>query len=124
MECQQERMLLSGHLFGLYSLSVAFYMPTIALSNSVAYSGLERYGLDTVKDFPPIRVFGTVGFICSMLFVNFMTIDGVQFQHSYNQFFTSGIIGLALCAYALTLPPCPVHSARQMKALLSWTCSV
>ena len=69
-----------GTLFGLYSVSVAFYMPTIALSNSVAYSGLEKYGLDTVKDFPPIRVFGTVGFICSMLFVNFMKIDGVQFQ--------------------------------------------
>ena len=102
-----------GHLFGLYSLSVAFYMPTIALSNSVAYSGLERYGLDTVKDFPPIRVFGTVGFICSMLFVNFMTIDGVQFQHSYNQFFTSGIIGLALCAFALTLPPCPVSKTNE-----------
>ena len=71
-------------LFSLYSISVAFYMPTIALSNSVAYSGLEKFGMDTVKDFPPIRVFGTVGFICSMLFVNFMSIDGVQFQLSYN----------------------------------------
>lgn len=53
-------------LFSIYSISVAFYMPTIALSNSVAYSGLEKYGMDTVKAFPPIRVFGTVGFICSM----------------------------------------------------------
>ena len=95
-------------LFGLYSISVAFYMPTIALSNSVAYSGLEKYGLDTVKDFPPIRVFGTVGFICSMLFVNFMTADGVQFQLSYNQFITSGVLGIALCLYAFTLPACPV----------------
>src|SRR5574344_444438 len=95
-----------GHLFGLYSLSVAFYMPTIALSNSVAYSGLEKYGLDPVKDFPPIRVFGTVGFICSMLFVNFMKIDGVQFQMTYNQFLTSGVLGIVLCLYALTLPAC------------------
>ena len=53
-----------GILFGLYALSVAFYMPTIALSNSVAYNILERNGYDTVKDFPPIRVFGTIGFIC------------------------------------------------------------
>ena len=100
-----------GTLFALYSVSVAFYMPTIALSNSVAYSGLEKYGLDPVKDFPPIRVFGTVGFICSMLFVNFMKIDGVQFQMTYNQFLTSGVLGLALCLYALTLPACPVNKA-------------
>ncbi|MGM9764766.1 MAG: MFS transporter [Candidatus Cryptobacteroides sp.] len=102
-----------GTLFTLYSLSVAFYMPTIALSNSVAYSGLEKYGLDTVKDFPPIRVFGTVGFICSMLFVNFMKIDGVQFQMTYNQFLTSGVLGIALCLYALTLPACPVNKASE-----------
>lgn len=104
-------------LFSLYSISVAFYMPTIALSNSVAYSGLEKFGMDTVKDFPPIRVFGTVGFICSMLFVNFMSIDGLQFQLSYNQFFTSGIIGLVLAAYAFTLPACPVAKGGESKSV-------
>lgn len=104
-------------LFSLYSVSVAFYMPTIALSNSVAYSGLEKFGMDTVKDFPPIRVFGTVGFICSMLFVNFMSIDGVQFQLSYNQFFTSGVIGLVLAAYAFTLPACPVAKGGESKSV-------
>lgn len=104
-------------LFSLYSISVAFYMPTIPLSNSVAYSGLEKFGMDTVKDFPPIRVFGTVGFICSMLFVNFMSIDGVQFQLSYNQFFTSGVIGLVLAAYAFTLPACPVAKGGESKSV-------
>ena len=104
-------------LFSLYAISVAFYMPTIALSNSVAYSGLEKFGMDTVKDFPPIRVFGTVGFICSMLFVNFMSIDGVQFQLSYNQFFTSGVIGLVLAAYAFTLPACPVAKGGESKSV-------
>ena len=104
-------------LFFLYSISVAFYMPTIALSNSVAYSGLEKFGMDTVKDFPPIRVFGTVGFICSMLFVNFMSIDGIQFQLSYNQFFTSGVIGLVLAAYAFTLPACPVAKGGESKSV-------
>ncbi len=98
-----------GTLFGLYALSVAFYMPTIALSNSVAYNILERNGYDTVKDYPPIRVFGTVGFICAMLFVNFMTNgEGVQYQHSYNQFLTSGFCGLAMLLYCFTLPECPV----------------
>ncbi len=98
-----------GILFSLYALSVAFYMPTIALSNSVAYNILERNGYDTVKDYPPIRVFGTIGFICAMLFVNFMTnAEGVQYQHSYNQFMVSGICGLAMLAYCFTLPECPV----------------
>jgi len=99
-----------GILFGLYAVSVAFYMPTIALSNSVAFGILERNGYDTVKDFPPIRVFGTIGFICAMLFVNFMTNGaGVQYQHSYNQFIVSGICGLAMFLYCFTLPKCPCN---------------
>ena len=58
-------------LFTLYALSVAFYMPTIALANSVAYSALEKSNLDPVRAFPPIRVWGTVGFICAMLVCDF-----------------------------------------------------
>ena len=97
-----------GPFYALYTVSIAFFMPTIALSNSVAYNALEKAGKDPVKDFPPIRVFGTVGFILTMLFVNFVKgADGIQFQHTYNQFFVSGIISLILCGYALTLPNCP-----------------
>ena len=101
-----------GILFGLYALSVACYMPTIALSNSVAFNILEQNGYDTVKDFPPIRVFGTVGFICAMLFVNFMTNgNGVQYQHSYNQFIVSGVLGLVMFLYCFTLPNCPCNTS-------------
>ncbi len=97
-----------GTFFIFYLLSVAFFMPTIAISNSVAYNALEAAGKDPVKDFPPIRVFGTVGFILTMLFVNFVKNgDGLQYQHTYNQFFVSGFVSLALCLYALTLPNCP-----------------
>ena len=71
-------------LFSLYTLSIAFFMPTIGLSNSVGYSVLTSHGLDTVKHFPPIRIFGTIGFIISMLFVNF-----TGFQNTYGQLFTS-----------------------------------
>lgn len=98
-----------GTLFSLYSLSVAFYMPTIALSNSVAYSVLGKAGKDTVKAFPPIRVFGTVGFICTMLFVNFVKSDGVQFQQSHYQFLTSGVLSIVLALYSITLPNCPIN---------------
>ena len=97
-----------GPFYALYAVSIAFFMPTIAISTSVAYHALEKAGKDPVKDFPPIRVFGTVGFILTMLFVNFVKgSDGVQFQHTYNQFIVSGIISLLLCGYALTLPNCP-----------------
>lgn len=109
-----------GILFGLYAISVAFYMPTIALSNSVAYSILERNGYDTVKDFPPIRVFGTIGFICAMLFVNFMTNGaGVQYQHSYNQFIVSGILGLVMLGYCITLPNCPCNPSQEEQQTLA-----
>ena len=107
-------------LFGLYALSVAFYMPTIALSNSVAYNILERNGFDTVKAFPPIRVFGTIGFICAMLFVNFMTNgNGVQYQHSYNQFLVSGILGVIMLGYCMTLPNCPCVQTNEENQTLA-----
>ena len=98
-----------GTIFTLYTLSVAFFMPTIGLSNSVAFNGLEKNGLSTVNDFPPIRTLGTVGFICAELFVNFVFIDGTAIQHTYTQFYTSGILSLVLAAYCLTLPSCPVN---------------
>lgn len=101
-----------GTLFPLYSLSVAFYMPTIALSNSVSYTVLKSSGYDTVKSFPPIRTFGTIGFICAMLFVNFAKIDGVSFQNSYMQFFVSGFLGIVLSLYAFTIPACPVTPSK------------
>ena len=90
-----------GPLFTLYTIAVAFYMPTIALSNSVAYNALELAGLDRVKHFPPIRVFGTIGFIVSM-----WCVDLLGFQQTANQFVMSGAIGLVLGVYAFTLPKC------------------
>ena len=100
-------------LFLLYSLSVAFFMPTIALSYSVAYSVLERAGLDTVKSFPPIRVWGTVGFICSMLLCDFS-----GFQLTSMQFLQCAVLGVALAAYAVTLPMCPVNAAAEKRGMV------
>ena len=109
-----------GILFGLYAISVAFFMPTIALSNSVAFKILEQNGYDTVKDFPPVRVFGTVGFILAMLFVNFVTNgNGVQYQHSYNQFIVSGVLGLTMLLYCFTLPNCPCSTGAGEKQTMA-----
>lgn len=106
-----------GVIFTLYTVSVAFFMPTIGLSNSVAFNILEQNKLSTVTDFPPIRVFGTVGFIVAELFVNFVPIGGVTIQHSYTQFFTSGILSVILAAYCLTLPNCPIKKGNSKSSL-------
>ena len=100
-------------LYTLYALGVAFYMPTLALSNSVAYNALEKAGLDTIKAFPPIRIFGTIGFICTML-----VVDALGYQSSYAQFYVSGILGLILAVYALALPHCPVSKSNEKKSLV------
>ena len=90
-------------LIFLYALSVAFFMPTLALSNSVAYAALESVGSDPMQSFPSIRLYGTVGFICSMLLT-----DVLGYQGSHMQFVLSGILGLVAAWYALTLPSCPI----------------
>ena len=104
-------------LFTLYSISLAFFMPTIALVNSVAYNALESVGKDPVKDFPPIRVFGTVGFIISMLCTNFVKFGGVAMQDSYTQLISSGVLSLIMCGYALTMPPVPVKKGESGQSL-------
>ncbi len=102
-----------GQIFPYYALSVAFFMPTIALGNSVSYNALNKAGMDTVKDFPPIRVFGTVGFILSMWIVNF-----TGFKDSHMQLFVSAVWSFILAAYALTLPDCPVNRRPESKSLI------
>jgi NHS family nucleoside permease-like MFS transporter len=108
-----------GAFIAMYTLSVAFFMPTIALANTTAFTILKNNGLDTVKDFPPIRVLGTVGFIVTMWFVNCavwqdgsfsMTLadSAYKFQYTYMQFFVSGILSIVLCFYCFTLPECKV----------------
>ena len=100
-------------LFSLYSVSVAFYMPTLALTNSVAYNALTKAGMDTVKDFPPIRVFGTIGFILTMWIVDF-----IDFEQNQNQFLLSGAVSIVLFLYTFTLPECPVQRGTGHKSLV------
>ncbi len=100
-------------LFSLYTLSVAFFMPTIALSYSVAYSALEKAGLDTVKAFPPIRVWGTVGFIITM-----WVVDLCGLQSTPGQWMVSGCLSLVMAAYSLTMPRMKIEKdSGQQKTL-------
>lgn len=101
-------------IFLPYCVSVAFYMPTIALANTVAFSVLERYGFDKIKDFPPIRVFGTVGFIAAMWFVNFVKIGLAETaQFTYMQLIISAVLGIVLGLYCFTLPECIIASNKK-----------
>lgn len=117
-------------IFALYSVSVAFFMPSIALSNSTAYIILKQNNFNTIKAFPPIRTFGTIGFIIAMLFVNFFGVqngsygfnfsgaaDFKSFQSDYNQFYVSGILGIILFLYSFTLPNCPVNNTEEKKTM-------
>lgn len=88
-------------LYTYILLSVFFYMPTIALSNSVAYASLAKSGLDTVKHFPPIRVWGTVGFVISMNLVEFL-----GYTSTHMQLYVAATFGLILAVYSFTLPNC------------------
>ena len=95
-------------LYALILCSVLFYMPTISLSNSVAYSSLSKANLDTVKHFPPIRVWGTVGFICAMILV-----DLLGFTRSPNQLYFSAALSFILGIYSFTLPHSDVSKVEK-----------
>ena len=100
-------------LFTFYTISVAFFMPTIGLSNSVSFNALTRANLDTNVHFPPIRVWGTVGFIAASWIVNFIHIDGVSIQETYHQFYQCAIFGIVLSLYSLTMPHCEVNRSKR-----------
>lgn len=100
-------------IFWLYAAAVAFFMPTIALGNSVCYNALTKAGLDTIKAFPPIRVFGTIGFIISMWIV-----DLTGFKENYMQLYVSAAWGVVLGFYSFTLPSCPVSRSNNKNSIV------
>lgn len=99
--------------FWVFLLAMLFYMPTIALSNSIPYYLLKKSNFDVVKDFPPIRVWGTIGFITAMWIVN---LTGNK--DTVNQFYIAGGVAVALSIYALMLPKCPPLYKIPKKATL------
>ena len=88
--------------FWIMLLAMSFYMPTIALSNSIAYNALKTNHFDVVKEFPPIRVWGTIGFIIAMWVTNLTGNKATEFQ-----FYISAIASFVLGIYSFTLPKCP-----------------
>ena len=101
-------------LYFIMLLNSLVFMPTIGLNNTVSYIILENKGFPIVTDFPPIRVWGTVGFICAMWLV-----DLVGWNKSPMQLYISSGAGLLLGLYAFTLPPCLPVKSEEKKSLAS-----
>ncbi|MBS1759714.1 MAG: nucleoside permease [Bacteroidetes bacterium] len=89
-------------LYYVILVAMIFYMPTISLSNSISYTILKRENYDVVKDFPPIRVWGTIGFIVAMWVTNLS-----ESKANTNQFLIGGIAAILLGLYSFSLPKCP-----------------
>jgi NHS family xanthosine MFS transporter len=90
------------------------YMPTISLNNTVSYKILGQSGFDIVTVFPPIRIWGTIGFICAMWFV-----DLTGFSNSNIQFFVAAAAAIAMGFYSFTLPACPPLNTNKKDTLIS-----
>lgn len=89
-------------MFWVMLVNMIFYMPTIALGITVSYSALKSNGMDIVKDYPPIRVWGTVGFIVAL-----WTVSLLGFETTSYQFYVASCSALFLGIYSFTLPKCP-----------------
>jgi MFS transporter, NHS family, xanthosine permease len=96
--------------------AMCFYMPTISLSNSVSYAALKSNGFDVIKDFPPIRVWGTIGFIAAMWITNLTGSKASEYQ-----FYIAGIAAVLLGLYAFTLPKCPPQNLTKENSSVSDT---
>lgn len=103
-----------GTLYFVMLFNLMMYMPTIALANSVSYAVLEKNGYDIVKTFPPIRVWGTIGFIAAAWLV-----DLLHWTLSANQLYVSAAAALILGVYSFTLPGCPPVKTNEKKSLAS-----
>jgi NHS family xanthosine MFS transporter len=100
-------------MFWVMLVNMMFYMPTIALSITVAYSSLKSRGMDIIKEYPPIRVWGTIGFIVALWFISLM-----GFEKSSTQFYVASLASFILGLYAFTLPQCPPLARGHKKSLV------
>lgn len=101
-------------LYYVILLAMIFYMPTISLSNSISYSILKSNNYDVVKVFPPIRVWGTIGFIVAMWITN---LSGSK--ANANQFLIGAVAAIALGIYSFTLPKCPPQKSMSKDSSLA-----
>ncbi len=104
----------SGEMYWIIFLTSCFYMPTIALNNSVSYAILNKYQLDVQKTFTPIRVWGTVGFVLAM-----WTTDLTDWKSTSFQFVFAAIAMIITGLFCFTLPDVPAENKNTNQSLSS-----
>lgn len=100
--------------FWVMLIAMIFYMPTISLSITVAYSALKKNKQDVIKEYPPIRVWGTIGFIAAMWTVSLLKIETSEFQ-----FYVASGASLLLGLYAFSLPKCDIDKEPGEKSFVN-----
>ena len=103
-----------SHFYWIMLFIAMVYMPTIALNAAVTYTVLENKGFSVVRNYPPIRVWGTIGFILAM-----WSIDLCGWTISHYQLIFSSVASLVLGMYAFTLPKCPPSGIKKEASFLS-----
>jgi NHS family xanthosine MFS transporter len=103
----------SKTIYWVMLLNMCCYMPTISLSNAVSYSALKNSNYDVIKVFPPIRVWGTIGFIVAM-----WTVSLLHLETSATQFHIASAAALVLGLYSFSLPKCPPQMGSNKKSVL------
>jgi len=99
--------------FWVLLVAMCFYMPTIGLNNSIGFNTLKTNGLDPVKDFPPIRVWGTVGFIAAMWLTNFFTKEwGLGYSIKVS-FIISAVGAFCLSLYSFISLPTTIEKKKE-----------
>lgn len=100
-------------MFIVILLNSLVYMPTLGLSNTISYYRIQNAGMDIVADFPPIRIWGTIGFIVAMWAVSL-----AGFELSHIQLYIGAVASLALSLFTLTLPLVPVAKSNKAYGLV------
>lgn len=117
--------------YPLYLLFLAFYMPTMALSNTASFGIISAEGKNPATTFPAVRIWGTIGFVAAMWFVNSAYFhDGSfgfafsdndvagqsRFQYNSMQLLCSAVAGFLTAIYALTLPNCDSKKTSEIES--------
>lgn len=104
----------STTFFWVILLNMIFYMPTLALGITVCYSSMKKAQMDIIKDYPPIRVFGTIGFIVALWIINIL-----KWGDTPNQFYLASAAAFVLGIYSFTMPKCPPLGKGHQKTFAS-----
>ncbi|MBF0106048.1 MAG: nucleoside permease [Deltaproteobacteria bacterium] len=101
-------------MFWVMLLNMIFYMPTISLSITVSYSAMQEAKMDVIKEYPPLRVWGTVGFIAAL-----WTTSLCGLETSGGQFYLAAVAAFVLGIYSFTMPKCPPLGKKQSDSIIN-----